>query len=242
MGKQLRFAVGSPTDIRSSVWRLWGQGDELYLAAKTLAGQIKISFHKSGIARIAQTSSTPRPALSSWRFERDSLEPLARIFAILVPPILTKFPLGDRLRDNKQVICVPAPPAGSKTIFAISLASPHVTEEIILALPRDRKLRVHGFAKLKTRNAWLTSYVDDFRPNIELPVIQHYLSIVRAPTKSIFTTGHGYVHLFDKDNERGSMVTDVQLGREHFYETNDKIGHKWSKIIENPPKPPPVKK
>jgi len=235
---QIRFAVGDKTDIRSSVWKLWGQKDELYLASRNLAGQIKISFHKSGIARIAKPASGPRPALSRWKFERGSLEPLSRIFSILVPPRLTKFAIQDRLRDDKKVICVPIPNVHSKTIFGISLAGPHITAKDILALPRDKvELRVHGCIKLKTRCAWLTSYVDDFRPHIELPVIRHYLSMVRAPAKSIFVAGNGYAHLFDKDNKRGPMVTDVQLGREHFVETSDQIGAKMVAIINDPPKP-----
>lgn len=48
----LRFAVGSPTGSRSSVWRLWvprpHRQSDVYLAIRHLAAQLKVSFHASG--------------------------------------------------------------------------------------------------------------------------------------------------------------------------------------------------
>lgn len=237
MENQIRFAVGSPADIRSSVWRLWGQKDELYLAARTFAGQIKVSFHKSGIARIAPPSTTPRPALLKWNYEREDCAPLSRIFSIVVQPRMVKFPIRDKLRDKAEVVLVPAPNDRQKMIFAISLAGPHVTKEDILALPRDRDLHVLGCVRLKTRYAWLTSYVDDCRPQIEQPVIERYLSMIRAPAPSVFADGSVYVHLFDSENAQGPMLTDIQLGREHLFETKN-AGAKWIEVIGNPAKLP----
>jgi hypothetical protein len=54
----IRFAVGSPDEYRSAIWRLWVQGNDVYLAARVLTGFIKISLHRSGIWRLAWTDQS----------------------------------------------------------------------------------------------------------------------------------------------------------------------------------------
>lgn len=46
--RELRFAVVAADGRRSSVWRVWTQADEAYLATRSMAGQVKISLHASG--------------------------------------------------------------------------------------------------------------------------------------------------------------------------------------------------
>ena len=240
MTQALRFGVGTPSDVRSSIWRLWGNGDDLYLASRSLAGDVKISFHKSGICRIAQPSSSPRAPYARWKLSPEVLPSCSRVFSILVPPILAKLPMHDRLRDNKSVTLAPAPGDNFKIIFGIYLSGPWITAQDLLALPRDRQLVIHGCLRLKTKLAWLTSYIDEFRVHIELPVIKHYLSEIRVPTRSMMGDVGGFVHLFQfGDGITVPYVTDVQLGREHLFvsETEPKK-KKWTKIVTNPTKPP----
>lgn len=234
MAKPLRFAVGNSTDIRSSVWRLWSHGDELYLAAQSLAGLLKVSFHKSGILRIAQPSSQPRPALGRYDFGRDSLEIAWRIFAIIVPPRLVKYPIQDKLWDNKEVICVPAPKPGFKTIFSIMMAGPHIAATDIRALPKDRDMKILGSLRLRTRTVWLLTYEDEFRAQIELPNVEQFLNQVRVPMSSQSDIVNVYVHIFGKDE---GIVADVQIGREHcFIDPMAKPG-KVLEILQEPKKP-----
>jgi hypothetical protein len=63
---QYRFAVGSQDGPRSDSWKLWSQGNEVYLANRNLADVHKFSFHKSGINRWAFIHEPPtgRIALS----------------------------------------------------------------------------------------------------------------------------------------------------------------------------------
>ena len=49
----LRFAVGSPENIQSFVWRVWVQGDDVYIGARNALQVFKVSLHASGIWRIA---------------------------------------------------------------------------------------------------------------------------------------------------------------------------------------------
>jgi hypothetical protein len=45
----IRFAVGSPTGLRSSTWRIWSakHTKNVYLAARSIAGLQKVSLHES---------------------------------------------------------------------------------------------------------------------------------------------------------------------------------------------------
>ncbi|MFZ5844846.1 MAG: hypothetical protein ACOY0S_00045 [Patescibacteria group bacterium] len=49
----LRFAVGSPENCKSWVWRMWVNGDDVYLGARNALRAFKVSLHKSDIWRIA---------------------------------------------------------------------------------------------------------------------------------------------------------------------------------------------
>jgi hypothetical protein len=48
-GGTIRFAVGSPTGLRSSTWRIWSakHTKNVYLAARSIAGLQKVSLHES---------------------------------------------------------------------------------------------------------------------------------------------------------------------------------------------------
>jgi hypothetical protein len=51
--KPLIVAAGSPDDVRSSIWRLWIQGDDIYFGTRDTLPAFKISLHQSGIWRAA---------------------------------------------------------------------------------------------------------------------------------------------------------------------------------------------
>ena len=42
--KSITAAVGSPDDLRSAVWRLWVQGDEVYFGATMMLPSLKVSY------------------------------------------------------------------------------------------------------------------------------------------------------------------------------------------------------
>jgi hypothetical protein len=65
----LRFAVGAHDGPRTAVWRAWRHGNaaksDVFLAARSLAGVLKISFHESGEIRDAFTSQYQGQLVSS---------------------------------------------------------------------------------------------------------------------------------------------------------------------------------
>ncbi len=58
-GRRVRFALGSREDQQSDIWQAWTQGDEAYLAPRSLSGFLKISLHSSGTWRSAFVSDSP---------------------------------------------------------------------------------------------------------------------------------------------------------------------------------------
>jgi hypothetical protein len=215
----LRFAVGSREDVRSSVWRLWAKGNDLYLAARSLAGTSKISFHQSGLNRFAPNSNTPRPSLVSWSRPPEIFPGWTVIFAILVPPHTTLDPLRDVLRDNKPVHFIDPPEPGTKAIFQIVLSHKAAQVADMKQLPADKNYTIQGRIQMKRELAWLVSFYDNFGPQEQGTVADHFnkIKIHLRPG----STGEGihtaFAHLFETGGPGGRpFLTDIQLGRENL--------------------------
>lgn len=67
--KEIRVGVGTPDAAYSSVWTMWVRKSDVYLTARGMAGLVKVSLHKSGDWRIAETSEASaklsRPLMST---------------------------------------------------------------------------------------------------------------------------------------------------------------------------------
>jgi len=76
--RQFRFCVGLEGRLGSSCWKLWVQGEEVYLLQVGAANPSKVSFHKSGNCRWALVKGVEPigggdRATSKWR--RDPIPP-----------------------------------------------------------------------------------------------------------------------------------------------------------------------
>ena len=129
--KTLRFAVGTPTEYRSAVWRLWVQGNDIYLAARTTVSLIKLSLHRSGTWRLAWTESSGIRARHSadrveerWERPPEFRSGWTQGPSLIVPNTGLKKPF-DRPAGGERVpvIWSATPSAGSKHHFTILLAS-----------------------------------------------------------------------------------------------------------------------
>jgi hypothetical protein len=189
----IRFAVGSREDVRSSVWRLWARGNDLYLATRTFAGTAKISFHQSGINRFAPNSNTPRPSLISWSRPPEICPGWTVAFAILIPPHITLYPLQGVLRDNKPVKLIASPKPGTKAIFQIVMSHKAAQEEDLMPLPTDRPIIVHGRIEMKRELAWLVSFYDNFTPQ-ERVIVEDHFTKIKIHLKP-GSTGGAYIRL-----------------------------------------------
>ncbi|MDF2926591.1 MAG: hypothetical protein K0R57_5505 [Paenibacillaceae bacterium] len=46
--KELRFSIGEPKSIRSSVWKVWVNKSDIYILTRMLGSDSKVSLHESG--------------------------------------------------------------------------------------------------------------------------------------------------------------------------------------------------
>jgi hypothetical protein len=132
----VRFAVGNPDGPQSPVWRLWtsGKGSDVYLAARTIADQAKVSFHKSGKWRLAFTekyasgpNSYVRPgedrATSKWHRPPEVAPDITRSFLIMVPASEVTSPKVP-FASKPDTIWVPTAPSRLATCLTIFFTTP----------------------------------------------------------------------------------------------------------------------
>jgi hypothetical protein len=215
LAREIRFAVGSREDVRSSIWRLWANGDDLYLAARSFAAASKVSFHKSGIYRYAANSDTPRPALLTRRRKTEIFPGWTVVFAILIPPRITAQPLKDVLRNNKPVVFISEPISGRKAVIQILLSGKPIQGEGLARLLADPKITVLDRIEMPTQTAWLTSFYDAYTTKEQAAFMDHFnkLKIHLKPGQ----TGAGLsasLHIFELADR--PFLVDIQLGKENL--------------------------
>jgi hypothetical protein len=223
--KTLRFAVGSPSEYRSAVWRLWVQGNDVYLAGRTTVNVIKFSLHRSGIWRLAWTDSSGlRAGNSSDRVEHRWLRPSefrpgwTQGPALIVPNVGTKKPFRHTLNEGSGPIAwYPAPRPGNKHHFTILFAdpaAPHESWHTVLR-PGDRSVGV-----LDQRNGTKvvlaqrevpmvekeSSYIYEFAGDMR---IRYPHSIPEEVEGSVFTAG--------TDDDGHPYVLDIPMGWENVH-------------------------
>lgn len=213
MAREIRFAVGSRDDLRSSVWRLWGNKNDLFLAARSTAGLSKISFHSSGICRHAVTSQTPRVPLDKWMRPPRSVQGITPVIDLIVPD----FSVDNGFRDTpppieKKLELIDAPEEGTKRIVRVFLAAPDFTETDVLNIPRSTPISFHGCVPLLREVAWIVSYSDKLKPT-ERQYLANLVSktaVNLKPGSSADDVKHMSMHIYEKTVP--PRLIDVQLG------------------------------
>jgi hypothetical protein len=132
----VRFAVGKSDDLQSPVWRLWtsGNGSDVYLAARTIADQAKVSFHESRKWRLAFTekyASGPNPYVqpgedrttSKWQRPPEIAPGITRAFVIMVPASELTSPKV-AFASKPDTVWVPPAPSGLATCLTIFFITP----------------------------------------------------------------------------------------------------------------------
>ena len=132
-----RFAVGGPNDQRSAVWRLWRHGNrskaDVFLAPRSLAGALKVSFHQSGEIRDAFTSEYGlqhagrrglKRARTIWQRADFSAGGFARLYQVVIPHSeLRVWPLEPGLSED-EVHWIPAADGWDATFVELAVTAP----------------------------------------------------------------------------------------------------------------------
>lgn len=131
-----RIAVGDVNRPRSSVWRGFSNGDDVYLTTSGMAGIQKFSFHRSGICRCAYTKEegaaegeTDR-VLHRWK--REAPVSAGKILQVLTARFPSDYLSTALPAERKAVEWIPPAPAGSATCvdFAFSGAGEEMTRKM----------------------------------------------------------------------------------------------------------------
>ena len=136
---EARFALGSPMGPRSAVWKVWRHTNrrkaDVFLAARSLASAVKISFHESGEVRDAFTSEfqvqrrTQDPTAAQrerlvWTRASYAESGIARLYQVCIPHSeLRNWPLDDDLTPD-DVSWIPIAEPWNATFVEFILTRP----------------------------------------------------------------------------------------------------------------------
>ena len=135
----LRFAVGGPR-LRSTIWRLWANAgtDDIYIASRQTAGEMKVSLHQSGDWRV-QVVQPDRPktvhfgarviedgrVLHRWQRPESNAVGWTHALSVVVPGSQLSVVPNDRVRWD-DVRWLPAPGIEEQVEFDIHVVRPNL--------------------------------------------------------------------------------------------------------------------
>jgi hypothetical protein len=221
----LRFAVGSPVEYRSAVWRLWAQRNDVYLAARVMHGLIKFSLHQSGKWRVAWSGESRITAQGSpdrveERWERPAEFRLGWTQGpvIIVPCTQVKKPFGHVMDTGRvPILWSPRLKAGHKYHFTILFASPDAPAQSWQTVFRASD-KLLGTLRLPNRSVVALSrrevpmvekestYVSAFVADMKINYCEDVPESVEA---SVFSVG--------TDDAGSPYVLDMPLGWENVH-------------------------
>jgi hypothetical protein len=128
----LRVVVGTEFGPRSAVWRIWTEKNEIYVAPRSLAGEIKTSLHSSGKWRhgFAETARSPfvpagDRAFYKWQRPPEFVKGATLALRIIVPADELTAPGAEPpLGEKAMTELFAAPPTGWVSYIALVLTAP----------------------------------------------------------------------------------------------------------------------
>ena len=147
----LRFAVGAPSGLRSSIWRVKSHGSEIYVSVRSFMGIQKISLHKDRTCLFKPTSDhrqimeragveLPTSLSIAWRRPESKRD--------LVPAMLITFPTAGLTAKGdvppKLITWLPSAPNG----HAIKVGFFFVGQGVKMSVTSDAPFKILADAHL----------------------------------------------------------------------------------------------
>jgi hypothetical protein len=160
--REVRFAVGSKDGPRSTVWKSWVQGSEIYITGKLFGSEAKVSLHSSGDCQWSCTDTWVRrePSrrnadrhIARWQMAYPDDNNAVLAFRVAIPVSeLRPAPLGP---GHKKAFWVGNAPAESTVEFCF-----YITRQSDEQPPTDGSPSLRHLASLQLRNGrWLVVFV-----------------------------------------------------------------------------------
>ena len=156
-----RFAVGTPENPQSWIWRFWTQGDEVYFGARDALNAFKVSLHKSGIWRIAFVEQLSRSdaiadrVILRWNKPTEYPTGWFQSVGILVSSIVPECSFKKSVIQDRRIEWFSPPSNGNKLVFKVLFSNPNLLKDAwrAIALPTDRL--VHSYIKTNGEGVWV---------------------------------------------------------------------------------------
>ena len=224
----LRFAVGTPDNILSWVWRMWTNGDDVYLGARNALQVFKVSLHKSGIWRIAFVDDLERADKESdrvivkWQRPKESSSKWTPSIGVLVSPIEAKQPFNKKKIEDSRIKWIDKPSISNKRfIFKVVLSDPGVTEEDLRKIAPEAEF-VGSVVTRSNETAWLI-LLEDSLTEIEAQKIKDVMEKTKIQLKaggSSETIGDSRALLVVSEDTPTATtqptIIDIALGKENL--------------------------
>jgi hypothetical protein len=197
----VRWAVGSPSGARASVWRVWARRDEVYIAARGAASDMKISLHSSGRWRSAFTErhlQRPKPlippgadrAFEKWIRPAEFAPGWTRGFSIIVPTSEV-VPCDVVIDSPDEVLWIAAPLEGWAVHFDILLSTPEAaigSDGRGFATPEGYERATHvvtAFDLANGERVWVVSHAEQMTAEQVAMVEEVRTKIIGASTDGL---------------------------------------------------------
>src|SRR5215216_1702251 len=134
-----RFAVGTPDGPRSATWRLWRHTNprkaDVFLAPRSLASMLKVSFHESGEVRDAFTReyTVQHRDVSSqggtrsrlvWHRADYAQTGVVRLYQLCIPHSELRIWPSEENGPTGDIVWIPPSPLGDATLVELVLTRP----------------------------------------------------------------------------------------------------------------------
>ena len=184
----LRFAVGSPDNVQSSIWRLWvDRKNDVYLGARALLEMIKISLHQSGIWRIAfvkkleSADEKSDRVILKWQRPSANAQGWTPSIGIYISPILANQPFRAIKKIDGPIHWISPAKSGNKLLFKVYYLKPGISEnELSLAF---RNQVVGKLTKKDGETVWLMKMEGKTEP-AEMAYIKDAMGKVKINLKA----------------------------------------------------------
>jgi hypothetical protein len=166
----IRFAVGTPADVRSWVWRMWAHRDEIYIRARDALTVFKVSLHNSGVWRIAFVADLERDDAASdrvitrWKKPGEFAPGWTPSVGIVVSWVHPRQPFRQKPTDDKRVRFYAPPKPGNRLLFKVLFSRSGGSEADLARITRDGDQLVARLEKRNGEVAWLVLREDALQP------------------------------------------------------------------------------
>lgn len=217
----VRFAVGSPNGTTSNTWRVWTNGDDVYLACRDNFKETKVSLHASGRWRMGYTNEALARNANLVGAGQDRAWEVWDEPPATVPNVVVAFHLyflGSELavrpeqrkhKDWASVLHVEGPSSGSMVTVTLFVTSGD------LLLEADGRPSLH-LASLQLENGRFAQLVARVDPEGKMPdLLAAAAAAARRQTDAagVATPAEAYGYFFGHDDNGARFIVGGRINR-----------------------------